>query len=58
MNSTSLIYMSYYFIFRKLGVHLLETWMLLNSMGLLAFDLGLVQGQVIDSSGWPVSSVG
>lgn len=58
MNSTSLLSMSYYFIFRKLGVRLLETWMFLNSMGLLAFELGLVQGQVIDSSGWLVSSAG
>lgn len=36
---------SSYFIFRKPGVNLLETWDFLNSMGLLAFELGLVQHQ-------------
>lgn len=36
---------SSYFIFRKPGVNLLETWVFLNSVGLLAFELGLVQHQ-------------
>lgn len=56
MNSTAHVFLTYhtarlspsYLIFGKPGKHLLETWILLNSMGLLAFDLGLVQGQGID----------